>query len=380
VTQPDPRKLRKGWTTGTCATAAAKAACLLLRDGEAPQSVDVPMVRGDQRARLAVRRCALEADGRALAVVVKDAGDDPDVTHGAHLTARVRVTAPPAAGAAPGVVLLGGEGVGTVTKPGLGLEVGGPAINKGPRSQITAGVAEVFDVGAAAVEVEVSVPGGDALAQQTSNPRLGILGGISILGTSGVVRPFSTAAWRASVGQAIDVMDAQGARTLVLATGGRSERAARRMEPALPDVCFVEVGDFVGYAIKRAISHAFERCLFVGMLGKLSKLAAGVMMTHSAGSKIDPAFLAQLTADAGGDEALVAAVTTANTARHASELWAAAGLTGVEDLVCRRAADELRAYGRGRLPVDVVMVDFDGARTVGVSPGARVTNAVELRR
>jgi len=364
VTAPDRRRLRKGWTTGTCSAAAAKAACLLLRDGDPPARVDVPLVRGDQRARLAVERCAFDPDGRAVAVVVKDAGDDPDVTHGAHLTARVRTTS------RPGVVLRGGPGVGVVTKAGLGLDVGGPAINAGPRAQIAAAVAEVLDLGAVGVDVELSVPGGEQMAAKTSNPRLGITGGISILGTSGVVRPFSTAAWRASVGQAIDVMHAQGLRTLVLTTGGRSERAARRLAPDLPEVCFVEVGDFVGYALKKAIAHGFERCLFVGMAGKLSKLAAGTMMTHSAGSQVDPAFLAALTAEAGGSAELVAAVARANTARHAAELWDAACLPAVRDALCARAAEAMAGYGRGRLAVEVVMVDFDGAAVVGASPGA----------
>jgi len=365
VAEPDRQKLRKGWTTGTCSAAAAKAACVLLRDGDAPEEVEVPLVRGYQRAAFPVERCTVEVDGRAVAVVVKDAGDDPDVTHGAHLTARVRL------GGTPGLVLLGGHGVGVVTKPGLGLEVGGPAINRGPRGQIRASVAEVFDLEDVGVEVEVSVPGGAEMAARTSNPRLGITGGISILGTSGIVRPFSTAAWRASVGQAVDVMHAQGVRTLVLTTGGRSERAARRLAPDLPDVCFVEVGDFVGYALKRAIARDFERCLFVGMAGKLSKLAAGTMMTHSAGSKVDPGLLAGLTAQAGGDPELVAAVGAAATARHACELWDAAGLAAVRDLVCGRAAAAMEAYGRGRLPVDVVMVDFDGRAVVGTSPSAR---------
>ena len=253
-------------------------------------------------------------------MVVKDAGDDPDVTHGAHLTARVTLRD------APGLELRGGPGVGTVTKPGLGLEVGGPAINAGPRAQIAAAVAEVFDTDEVGVVVEVSVPGGEKMARRTSNPRLGIVGGISILGTTGIVRPFSTAAWRASVGQAIDVMDAQGERTLVLTTGGRSERAARRLAPELPEVCFVEVGDFTGYALKRAVALEFERCLFVGMAGKLSKLGAGVLMTHWTRSKVDPQFLAALTAEAGGDEDVVAAVSEANSARHAYELWEAAGV------------------------------------------------------
>jgi cobalt-precorrin-5B (C1)-methyltransferase len=363
-------KLRRGWTTGTCATAAAKAACLLLRDGDAPGEVEVPLPRSDQRPSFAVERCELDGDA-AVAVVVKDAGDDPDVTHGAHLTARVALRD------APGLELRGGPGVGTVTKPGLGLDVGGPAINAGPRAQIAAAVAEVFDTGEVGVVVEVSVPGGEKMARRTSNPRLGIVGGISILGTTGIVRPFSTAAWRASVGQAIDVMDAQGEGTLVLTTGGRSERAARRLAPELPEVCFVEVGDFTGYALKRAVALDFERCLFVGMAGKLSKLGAGVLMTHWTRSKVDPQFLAALTAEAGGDDDVVAAVSEANSARHAYELWEAAGVDGAPELLCAKVAANLAAYVKDRIAVDAIMVDFEGARVVGASPGARERVAQE---
>jgi cobalt-precorrin-5B (C1)-methyltransferase len=363
-------KLRRGWTTGTCATAAAKAACLLLRDGDAPGEVEVPLPRSDQRPSFAVERCELDGDA-AVAVVVKDAGDDPDVTHGAHLTARVALRD------APGLELRGGPGVGTVTKPGLGLDVGGPAINAGPRAQIAAAVAEVFDTGEIGVVVQVSVPGGEKMARRTSNPRLGIVGGISILGTTGIVRPFSTAAWRASVGQAIDVMDAQGEGTLVLTTGGRSERAARRLAPELPEVCFVEVGDFTGYALKRAVALDFERCLFVGMAGKLSKLGAGVLMTHWTRSKVDPQFLAALTAEAGGDDDVVAAVSEANSARHAYELWEAAGVDGAPELLCAKVAANLAAYVKDRIAVDAIMVDFEGARVVGASPGARERVAQE---
>jgi cobalt-precorrin-5B (C1)-methyltransferase len=363
-------QLRKGWTTGTCSTAAAKAACLLLRDGDAPSEVEVPLARGEARPTFPLERCELDGDA-AVAVVVKDAGDDPDVTHGAHMTARVHLRDE------PGIELRGGEGVGTVTRPGLGLDVSGPAINKGPRAAIEAGVSEVFDLSTVGVVVELSVPGGEKMGRRTSNPRLGIVGGISILGTTGIVRPFSTAAWRASVGQAIDVMDAQGFSTVVLTTGGRSERAARKLEPELDVVCFVEVGDFTGYALKRAVSLGFERCLFVGMAGKLSKLAAGIMMTHWTRSKVDPEFLAGLTREAGGDEALAAAVAEANTARHAYELWAAAGLDTASDLLCARVATNLATYVKDRLTVDAVMVDFEGTSVVGASPGARERIALE---
>jgi cobalt-precorrin-5B (C1)-methyltransferase len=309
--------------------------------------------------------CAL-VDGGATATVVKDAGDDPDVTHGAHLVAVVTLSSE-----VPGIELRGGSGVGVVTKPGLGLPVGGPAINSGPRAQITAAVAEVVDLDSEGVVVEISVPGGEKIARRTTNPRLGIVGGISILGTTGIVRPFSTAAWRASVGQALDVIEAQGMGDFVLSTGGRSERAARRLLPELPEVCFIEVGDFTGYALKRAVSLGLRRCYFVAMAGKLAKLASGVMMTHWTRSKVDPEFLASLVACAGGDAAVCAQVASANTARHAYELWSAAGLDRASDLLCERAADNLARYAKGRIEVHVGMVDFEGAALVGASPGAR---------
>lgn len=364
-------KLRRGWTTGSCATAATKAACLLLRDGDPPAEVEIPLPRGETRPTFAVERCGHDGEA-AVAVVIKDAGDDPDVTHGAHLTARVWLVPE------PGLELRGGEGVGRVTRPGLGLEVGGPAINAGPRAQLHAAVSEVFDLAEVGVVVEISVPDGEKMGRRTSNPRLGILGGISILGTTGIVRPFSTAAWRASVGQAIDVMDAQGERTVVLTTGGRSERAARRLLPELPEVCFVEVGDFTGYALKRARSLGFARVVFVGMAGKLSKLGAGVLMTHWTRSKVDPAFLAELAAAAGGSAEVVAACGEANTARHAYELWEAAGIGGAaSDLLCERVAANLTEYISGALTIDAIMVDFEGAAVVGASPGARGRVALE---
>ncbi len=190
--------------------------------------------------------------------MVKDAGDDPDVTHGAHLTATVCWRPE------PGLQLEGGVGVGVVTRPGLGLEVGGPAINPVPRQMITENVGEVVDLTARGLRVVVSVPDGELRAKKTTNARLGILGGISILGTTGVVRPFSTASWRASVVQAVDVMAAQGLPTVVLATGGRTEKAAMRLLPDLPETCFVEVGDFTGAALRQAAERGLRDVVFVG--------------------------------------------------------------------------------------------------------------------
>jgi cobalt-precorrin-5B (C1)-methyltransferase len=353
-----PRALRTGWTTGSCASAAAKAAALLLAGGEPPSWVEIGLPSG-RRVTFAVER-AERRGAAAEAVVVKDAGDDPDVTHGAHLTATV------AWRDGTGVELDGGVGVGVVTKPGLGLTVGGPAINPVPRQMITQAVTEA--IGERGIRVVISVPDGERMARKTTNRRLGILGGISILGTTGIVRPFSTASWRASVIQAIRVAGAQGEPTVVLCTGGRTEKGAMELLRQLPEVCFVAVGDFTGAALRTAVGAGVREVVFVGMVGKLTKLAAGVLMTHYTRSAVDTGLLARLTEGAGGDPALVSAVAGANTARHAYELWAAAGLLrAAGDALCARVRDVLAAFAEGALAVDVAMVDFTGRAVVAAT-------------
>jgi cobalt-precorrin-5B (C1)-methyltransferase len=358
-------RLRTGWTTGTCAAAAAKAAAKALLTGEPQVKVDVklPGKGEERRVSFEVERCEVGSSW-AEAVVVKDAGDDPDVTHGAHLTARLSWREE------PGLELDRGEGVGVVTKPGLGLPVGDPAINEVPRRMISYSVEEVLDPEERGVRVVISVPGGERMAEKTTNARLGIVGGISILGTTGIVRPFSTAAWAASVVQAINVMGAQGHGTFVLSTGGLTEKAAMRLLPELEEVCFIEVGDFTGQAIKQAVKNGLERGFFVGMAGKLAKLAAGVMMTHWTRSKVDNDLLAEITREAGGSPALIGSVKRANTARHAYELWRAANLERAPHLLCERVAGNLREYAEGDLEIHAVMVDFDTLEPVGASPGA----------
>jgi cobalt-precorrin-5B (C1)-methyltransferase len=354
------KALRTGWTTGTCASAAAKAAATALRD-QAPQRVVEVALPSGRRVTFAVHACTYD-ETRATAVVVKDAGDDPDVTHGAHLTATVSWRAE------PGVALEAGEGVGVVTKPGLGLPVGEPSVTGPPRAMIVQAVGEVVDVAGAGVRVVVSVPGGEAMARKTTNARLGILGGISILGTTGIVRPFSTASWRASVEQAVSVMAAQGERTAVLCTGGRTEKAAMALLPDRAEVCFVEVGDFTGAAIRRALDVGLGEVVFVGMAGKLAKLAAGVLMTHYTRSKVDLSLLGGLTRAAGGTREVADEVATANTGRHAYEIWAREGLLRpAGDELCRRVRAVLVRAGGGRLDADVAMVDFAGDAVVAAS-------------
>jgi cobalt-precorrin-5B (C1)-methyltransferase len=222
----------------------------------------------------------------------------------------------------------------------------------------------------------ISVPGGERMARKTTNGRLGILGGISILGTTGIVRPFSTASWRASVEQAVSVMAAQGERTLVLCTGGRTERGAMALLPDLPEVCFVEVGDFTGAALRRATEAGLTRLVFVGMAGKLAKLAAGVLMTHYTRSKVDLGLLGEVTAAGGGTSELAARVAVANTGRHAYELWEQAGvLRAAGDELCGRVRSVLLRAGQDRLSADVAMVDFTGNRVVAATRPEWVTQS-----
>jgi len=355
--------LRTGWTTGTCSAAAAKAATAALVTQQVQSTVEV-VLPGELQVSFPVERCDVTPD-RAEAVVVKDAGDDPDVTHGAHLTAAVRWAE------AAGLHLEGGVGVGVVTKPGLGLEVGGPAINPVPRQMIEENVGAVVDLEQRGVRVTISVPDGELRARKTTNARLGILGGISILGTTGVVRPFSTESWRASVVQAVSVMAAQGEPTLVLATGGRTEKAAIRMLPDLPEVCFVEVGDFTGAALRKAVDEGLTDVVFVGMAGKLTKLASGVLMTHYTRSRVDTAVLVEITGELTEDAALIDGVASANTARHAYEQWEAAGvLRPAGDVLCRRVAEVLHRFSG--LTARVALVDPAGTRVVAATEAAWV--------
>jgi cobalt-precorrin-5B (C1)-methyltransferase len=344
--------LRTGWTTGTCASAAAKAAVSGLLTGSVPEEVEIGLP-GGQRLTFAVADVDPASPYRAA--VIKDAGDDPDVTHGAHLTVSASWLPPDRPPST--VELSAGEGVGTITLPGLGLPVGAPAINRVPIRMITAAVSEVTD---RPVALSISVPGGEAMAAKTSNARLGIIGGISILGTTGIVRPFSTASWRASVVQQVEVASAQGETHIVLSTGGRTDAAAQRMLPELPTVCFVEVGDFTGIALRKAAGAGISRVTFVGMAGKITKLAAGVLMTHYRRSKIDGDLLAEVARQSGAPEDIVESATATATARHFAEACIEAGHLEPLAELCRRAARSCETYVRGALSVEVVMVDFDG--------------------
>jgi cobalt-precorrin-5B (C1)-methyltransferase len=360
----DKANLRTGYTTGACATAAARAACDMLLSGEDRSEVTIRLPIG-KRVTFPLERHERHPDGAVTCAVVKDAGDDPDCTHGAHLTATARRVP------APGVHLKGGEGVGTITRPGLGLPVGAPAINPVPRRMLEEHLGEALaDAGGqGGVEVTISVPGGLEMAAKTLNARLGIEGGISILGTTGIVKPYSTAAFRASVAQGIDVAAAQGARHLVLTTGGRSENYARRLLPDLPEAAFVQMGDFVGFALACCAERGIPQVTICGMIGKLSKLADGRRQTHAAGSRVNTALLGRLARAKGADKALAAEIGAANTARHAMELAEAGGVPGRADAVAERAARFAERFAGGGVSVEVVLTDFEGV-VLGRHPAA----------
>ncbi len=346
--------MRTGFTTGACATAAAKGATIALVEQRPVREVTIHLPIG-RDARFELVRCELDAE-RCRCGVVKDAGDDPDVTHGAEIQATVWWEPE------PGVHLRGGAGVGVVTRPGLGLEVGGPAINPVPRRMIVEAVSEAAGdrLAARGLAVEIAVPGGDEIAKKTLNGRLGIVGGISILGTTGIVKPWSTASWRASVEQAIDVAAANGQRHVILSTGGRSEKFAMRLFPEVDEIAFVEMGIFTGHALRRCVARGIERATMAGMIGKYAKLAQGHFQTHVAGNQVDVGFLAELAAASGAPEALQAKIRAANTARHVKELALAAGLTGFFQALADRVAERSHAYVHGRLAVEAILFDFEG--------------------
>ncbi len=346
-------ELRYGWTTGACATAATTAAYTALLTGEFPDPVTITLPKGQQPA-FALAREALYPD-RATASVVKDAGDDPDVTHGAVISSTVTLGEP-----GSGVMFRAGPGVGTVTKPGLPLPVGEPAINPVPRVMMrthVASVADAFD-GTGDVVVEISVDGGEELARKTWNPRLGILGGLSILGTTGIVVPYSCSAWIDSIRRGIDVARAAGYQHVAGCTGSTSERVAMELY-GLPEDALLDMGDFAGAVLKYLRRHPVPRLTIAGGIGKLCKLADGHLDLHSGRSQVDFGFLAGLVAAAGGPDELVAGVRAANTALDALRQCQAAGLP-LGDLVAAGAKQTALDTLRGA-PVDVDIVVIDRA-------------------
>ncbi|MFD2180636.1 cobalt-precorrin-5B (C(1))-methyltransferase [Rhodoplanes azumiensis] len=324
------RPLRPGWTTGTCATAATRAAVEALATGTLPDPVAVTLP-GGQRPSFSLA-FGESGDGFARAGVVKDAGDDPDVTHGAVIVSTVRPGAP-----GTGVTFRAGEGVGTVTRPGLPVAVGEPAINPVPRAMIRTAVAEACAATGAAgdVVVEISIPDGAALAQKTLNPRLGIVGGLSILGTTGIVVPFSCAAWIHAIHRGVDVARAAGLSHIAGATGSTSETAIAALD-GLPEIALIDMGDFVGGLLKYVRLNPVARVTVAGGFAKMTKLSQGLLDLHSRAGEVDLAHLARLAAEAGASGALVEAIRRANTALEALQRTQAEGID-IAAMVAARA-------------------------------------------
>lgn len=353
------KRLREGYTTGVCAAAAAKAAALLLFRGEVPPAVTVVTPAG-RELELPVA-VAVRGEEWARCGVVKDAGDDPDVTDGLTIFAEARP-------APAGIVLRGGEGVGVVTRPGLPVPVGEPAINPVPRRLILREVAAVLPPGRGA-EVTISVPGGAEVAARTFNPRLGIVGGISILGTTGIVKPMSEEAYRESLGCAVDVAVAEGWRELVFVPGRTGERVAVERY-GFPLEAVVQISNFVGYMLERAAAAGARAVLLLGHLGKLLKVAGGIFHTHSRVADARGEILAALAAAEGAPPPLVAQLLEIPTVEEAVPLLRAAGLERVFAAAAARASRRAEDFVRGKLRVGTVLLGRDG-EVLGYDAGAR---------
>ena len=367
VRKGDPKRdrgNRTGFSTGANSAAAAAAATLGLVHGRVPEFVDC-VLPNTQRVRFAITDGWTDGQ-RARAVSIKDAGDAPDATNGARLTVEVERLP----GAAGQIVLRGGPGVGIVTKSGLGLEVGGPAINPVPRRNIGDNVraagSPILDAGDG-IAVTISVPGGDEMAKKTLNARLGILGGISILGTTGIVRPYSTAAFRASVVQAVDVAANQGQTSVVFTTGGRTEKCAMRCFPQLDEACFVQMGDFVKAAFQTAVKQQMRHIVVGAMVGKLTKIAQGLSVTHAWREEIDRELIASAAAEVGAPPDLVAEIRAAETARFAAERLAELDLAvAFHRALAERAIRSLRQRYPGPYRLTVLACNFEGVPIVTV--------------
>ena len=354
MSPPKGERLRRGWTTGACATAATRAAYVALLTGEFPDPVTIELPRGRRPSfALATEE---RGDGFARAGIVKDAGDDPDVTHLALVHSTVR-----AAASGSGVAFRAGPGVGTVTRPGLPVPVGEPAINPVPRRMMEETVAEVAAAHGVSgdVAVEIGVRDGERLAEKTWNPRLGIVGGLSILGTTGVVIPYSCSAWIHSIHRGVDVARAMGLDHVAGCTGRTSEEAVQRLH-GLPVEAMLDMGDFAGGLLKYVRRHPVPRLTIGGGFAKISKLADGHLDLHSARSQVDLDRLAERAAACGADAALQRRIRAAGSAGESLALAEGAGVP-----LARAVADAARETAvevvRGKAEIGVVVVDRAGA-------------------
>lgn len=348
------KKLRTGYTTGGSATAASRAALLSIIKQQKIEEIEITLPK-KTTIKIPVNSCQFEKN-KAKCSVIKDGGDDPDVTHGAEIIVELAFN-----DNKNQIEIDGGEGVGIVTKPGLGLEINKPAINPVPKKMITENLQEIGEniLKEKGIQVMISIPKGKELGPKTDNPRIGIKDGISILGTSGIVIPFSTASYAASIRQNLDVSIAMGNDTVVLTTGGRSEDFAKKIVD-LPEHCFVQMGDFSGYTIQQCGKKNIKKAYVVGFIGKLAKMAAGVKQTHVKGSKVDMNFLAKLAKQVNANEKIIESIKKANTARHVSEIIQENNVDGFFELICTEVYRHMRKHSEEKVPIDVILFDFEG--------------------
>jgi cobalt-precorrin-5B (C1)-methyltransferase len=394
--RPTKGPLRRGFSTGTAATAAARAALRFAITGACPGVVAVRLP-GEVFLPIRIKGCVLLADG-VRATVIKDGGDDPDVTHGALIEATVRWRVNVAGSG--GIRLVGGEGVGVVTKPGLPVVIGEPAINPAPRAMLGRNLEDEWQrcngsglrpggpherleepakpsvwlslQGESALsanvllEVTIQVPKGVELARHTLNPRLGIVGGISILGTTGIVKPFSHEAYEETIQAGLAVAAATGCREIVLSTGGKSERFAREALPGWREEAFVQIADFFAFAVRETAARGFSAVVHSAFFGKVVKMAQGHAYTHAHRSPLELQPLALLAGERGYGAALTEALAGANTARQALELLLAEGAGDVVEAVARQALKQARGFAGRPIALRLMLFDYDGTLLVDV--------------
>jgi cobalt-precorrin-5B (C1)-methyltransferase len=359
------RKLRSGFTTGAAAAAATKGALQLLLTGRVPDVVPIMFLTGEPTT-ISLHRCRQTAPQKAYCTVIKDAGDDPDITHGAEIGAEVTLEAPSPDGS---IRITGGKGVGVVTKPGLEIPPGQAAITPGPVAMITNSINEILAVHptASGIHVSVFVPDGERLARKTLNARLGIIGGISILGTTGIVRPMSHEAYVATIEKAMDVARASGWDHLVLTTGRRSERFAQQRWPDLDETAFVQIGDFFQMALQAAAHRGFTTITLAVFFGKAVKMAQNIPHTHAAKSELTLNTLALWTRELTGSRELATRIAACNTARHAFDPLKSEGPAVIAE-VAARACHSARDFAAGKVRVRCIIFDYDGSPAVDTEP------------
>ena len=352
------KSLRTGYTTGTCAAAATKAAISALVNGEKVVKVNVSLPK-EKHIMINIAWIRYVDEKSVTAAVIKDGGDDPDVTNGAEIWSTVSLLE-----TSNKIIIDGGKGVGRVTKPGLGLEIGKAAINPTPLKMISRAIDEILgqqQKNRYGLSILISVPKGEEIAKKTDNPRLGIIGGISILGTTGIVIPYSTASFAASIRQSIDVSKAMGSDSVILTTGGRSEDFAREIfGNSIADHAYIQIGDFIGFSIKQCAIKKIKKAYVIGFIGKLTKMAMGIKQTHVKGSHVDMNFLAELAIRCGANNELVKKIKVANTARHVGELVDQFGLNMFYNVLCKEVYSHLSKYSPSELQIKIILLDFNG--------------------